>query len=174
MEITDEMRRHSAAHLTARAVMNLFDNVQVDIGPATDEGFYYDFDLEHRLSPDDFPKIEAEVARIIALDEPFVQKDVTAEEAKKMADAYAKDTIDTIRTFNGYAEGHDFRAEGISAAAVTLSNPGATESSVTRDRRILQGVEITEAQNALRIYGKAKGWSRDTVNKRLRFLANRW
>ena len=46
MDITDEMRRHSAAHLTARAVMNLFDNVQVDIGPATDEGFYYDFDLD--------------------------------------------------------------------------------------------------------------------------------
>ncbi len=84
MAITDEMRRHSAAHLTARAVMNLFDNVQVDIGPATDEGFYYDFDLEHRLSPEDFPKIEAEVARLIALDEPFVQKDVSAEEAKKM------------------------------------------------------------------------------------------
>ena len=84
MDITDEKRRHSAAHLTARAVMNLFDNVQVDIGPATDEGFYYDFDLEHRLSPEDFPKIEAEVARLIALDEPFVQKDVTAEEAKKM------------------------------------------------------------------------------------------
>ena len=71
MAITDEMRRHSAAHLTARAVMNLFDNVQVDIGPATEDGFYYDFDLEHRLSPEDFPKIEKEVARLIALDEPF-------------------------------------------------------------------------------------------------------
>ncbi|MCQ2391713.1 MAG: threonine--tRNA ligase, partial [Kiritimatiellae bacterium] len=53
MEITEEMRRHSAAHLTARAIMSLFDNVQVDIGPATDEGFYYDFDLEHRLTPED-------------------------------------------------------------------------------------------------------------------------
>ena len=62
----------------------LFDNVQVDIGPATDEGFYYDFDLEHRLSPEDFPKIEAEVARLIALDEPFVQRDVSVEEAKQM------------------------------------------------------------------------------------------
>ena len=58
MAITDEMRRHSAAQLPARAVMNLFDNVQVDIGPATEDGFYYDFDLEHRLSPEDFPKIE--------------------------------------------------------------------------------------------------------------------
>ena len=85
MDITDEMRRHSAAHLTARAIMGLFDNVQVDIGPATDEGFYYDFDLEHRLSPDDFPKIEAEIARLIALDEPFVQKDVTAEPGTKFS-----------------------------------------------------------------------------------------
>ena len=84
MEITDEMRRHSAAHLTARAVMNLFDGVQVDIGPATDDGFYYDFDLEHRLAPEDFPKIEAEVARLIALDEPFVRREVTREEAERL------------------------------------------------------------------------------------------
>jgi threonyl-tRNA synthetase len=57
IEITNEMRRHSAAHLTARAVCNLFENVQVDIGPATDDGFYYDFDLPHRLTPEDFPAI---------------------------------------------------------------------------------------------------------------------
>jgi threonyl-tRNA synthetase len=84
IETTDEMRRHSAAHLTARAVCNLFENVQVDIGPATDEGFYYDFDLPHRLSPEDFPAIEKEVARLIALDEPFVKKEVSREEAKAM------------------------------------------------------------------------------------------
>ena len=83
-EITEQQRRHSAAHLMARAVMNLFEDVQVDIGPATDEGFYYDFDLPHRLSPEDFPKIEAEIARLIALDEPFVRKEVTAEEAAKL------------------------------------------------------------------------------------------
>lgn len=68
----------------ARAIMNLFDDVQVDIGPATDEGFYYDFDLPHRLAPEDFPKIEAEIARLIALDEPFVRKDVSADEAKTL------------------------------------------------------------------------------------------
>jgi threonyl-tRNA synthetase len=83
-EITDQQRRHSAAHLMARAIMNLFDDVQVDIGPATDEGFYYDFDLPHRLAPEDFPKIEAEIARLIALDEPFVRKEVSADEAKKL------------------------------------------------------------------------------------------
>ena len=66
MELSDQQRRHSAAHMMARAIMNLFEGVQVDIGPATEEGFYYDFDLEHRLSPEDFPKIEAEIARLIA------------------------------------------------------------------------------------------------------------
>jgi len=83
-EVTDEMRKHSAAHLMARAVQNVFEDVQVDIGPATDEGFYYDFDLPHRLSPEDFPKIEAEIARLIALDEPFVKKVVSREECAKM------------------------------------------------------------------------------------------
>ena len=83
-EVTDQERRHSAAHMTARAIMNLFDDVQVDIGPATDEGFYYDFDLPHRLSPEDFPKIEAEIARLIALDEPFVQETVTRAECEKL------------------------------------------------------------------------------------------
>ena len=83
-EVTDQMRRHSAAHLMARAVQNVFDDVQVDIGPATDEGFYYDFDLPHRLSPEDFPRIEAEIARLIALDEPFVRKVVSRAECAQM------------------------------------------------------------------------------------------
>ena len=85
-EITEQQRRHSAAHMMARAVMNLFDDVQVDIGPATDDGFYYDFDLPHRITPEDFPKIEAEIARLIALDEPFVRKEVSADEAKALLD----------------------------------------------------------------------------------------
>ena len=77
MDITEEMRRHSAAHLTARAVCNLFPGTQTDIGPATDDGFYYDFDLEHRLAPEDFPAIEKEIARLIALDEPFVRAEMS-------------------------------------------------------------------------------------------------
>jgi len=104
----------------------------------------------------------------------LAREDISAEEAKRLADGYAKDTIDTIRTFNGYAKGHDFRAEGIRSAVSTLSNPGATDTAIERDRKILQGVSLSEAQNALRVYGKSKGWSRDTINKRLRFLGRRW
>ena len=68
----------------ARAVMGLFEDVQIDIGPATDEGFYYDFDLPHRITPEDFPKIEEEIARLIALDEPFVKREVSADEARSL------------------------------------------------------------------------------------------
>src|SRR6476660_331690 len=57
--------RHSAAHVMARAVMRLFDGVQLAFGPTTDNGFYYDFDLKRPIGEEDFPAIEAEMARII-------------------------------------------------------------------------------------------------------------
>jgi threonyl-tRNA synthetase len=60
--------RHSAAHVMARAVMRLFDGVQLAFGPTTDNGFYYDFEMKRPLVPEDFPAIEAEMARIIKAD----------------------------------------------------------------------------------------------------------
>ena len=77
-----ETIRHSAAHVMAAAVCRLYKDAKIDIGPATDEGFYYDFDLEHRLTPEDFPQIEEEMRKIIAADLPFERKEVTREEAK--------------------------------------------------------------------------------------------
>jgi threonyl-tRNA synthetase len=75
--------RHSAAHVMAAAVCRLFPNVKLDIGPSTEDGFYYDFDLEHRLAPEDFPKIEAEMKSIIKAGLPFERLEVTREEAAK-------------------------------------------------------------------------------------------
>ena len=46
-----DLLRHSTAHVMAAAICNLFDGVQLDIGPATEDGFYYDVELEHRLTP---------------------------------------------------------------------------------------------------------------------------
>ena len=63
--------RHSCAHVMARAVMRIKKGVQLAFGPTTDSGFYYDFMLEQPLTEDDFKKIEAEMAKIIELDEPF-------------------------------------------------------------------------------------------------------
>ena len=63
--------RHSCAHIMARAVMRLYEGVRLAFGPTIEGGFYYDFDLDHPLSEEDFPAIEAEMAKIIKLDEAF-------------------------------------------------------------------------------------------------------
>jgi len=77
-----EKMRHSAAHVMAAAVCRLYDGVKLDIGPATSDGFYYDFDLPHRLSPEDFSAIEAEMATIVAEKLPFEQLEMSREEAE--------------------------------------------------------------------------------------------
>ncbi len=82
MEI--ESLRHSTAHVMAAAVCRLFPDVKLDIGPATDDGFYYDFDLSQRLSPDDFPAIEKEMRRIVAENLPFERIEVLRAEAKAL------------------------------------------------------------------------------------------
>lgn len=78
-----ETVRHSAAHIMAAAVCRLYPDAKIDIGPSTDDGFYYDFDMPHRLGPDDFPKIEAEIEKIIAQNLPFERIETTREEAQK-------------------------------------------------------------------------------------------
>ena len=72
--------RHSAAHVMAAAVRRLWPDALFDIGPDTEDGFYYDFDLKHRLTAEDFPAIEAEMAKIIAENHPFVREEKTRAE----------------------------------------------------------------------------------------------
>jgi threonyl-tRNA synthetase len=67
--------RHSCAHVMARAVMRLFDGVQLAFGPTTENGFYYDMKLPRSLTEADFPAIEAEMARIVKQNEPFERLD---------------------------------------------------------------------------------------------------
>ena len=76
--------RHSCAHIMARAVMRLFDGVQLAFGPTIDGGFYYDFDLEHSLTEDDFASIEKEMAKIIKLNEPFERLEEPRDDALKI------------------------------------------------------------------------------------------
>ena len=56
--------RHTAAHMLAQAVKRLYPDVKLAIGPAIDNGFYYDFDTEYAFTPDDFEKIEKEIVKI--------------------------------------------------------------------------------------------------------------
>ena len=75
-----ETMRHSAAHVMAAAVRRLWPDALFDIGPDTADGFYYDFDLSHRLTVEDFPAIEAEMAKIVAENAPFVREEKTRAE----------------------------------------------------------------------------------------------
>ncbi len=75
--------RHSASHVMADAVQRLRPTAKVTIGPAIENGFYYDFDTEP-FSPEDVERIEAEMAKIVAQDLPFVRKAVSREEALRL------------------------------------------------------------------------------------------
>lgn len=82
-----EILRHSTAHVMAAAICRLYENVQLDIGPSTDSGFYYDFDLPHRLTPEDFPLIEGEMAKIIASNVPFERLEMSRAEARALLES---------------------------------------------------------------------------------------
>ncbi len=73
--------RHSAAHIMARAVMRLYPKVGLAFGPTLPTGFYYDFDMPDRIRDEDFPKIEAEMAKIIAEGEAFERFELPRDEA---------------------------------------------------------------------------------------------
>ena len=77
-----ERLRHSCAHVLATAVLRLWPDAKLDIGPPTAEGFYYDFDLEHRFSPEDFEAIEAEMKKVAKENLIFERSTKTREEAK--------------------------------------------------------------------------------------------
>ena len=75
--------RHTGSHVLAQAVKRLWPEVQLAIGPAIDNGFYYDFDTDIPFSPEDFPKIEAEMAKIVAENHPLERFELPREEAIK-------------------------------------------------------------------------------------------
>jgi threonyl-tRNA synthetase len=77
-----ERLRHSCAHVLATAVLRLWPEAKLDIGPPTAEGFYYDFDLEHRFSPEDFEAIEAEMKKVVKENQTFERSTKTRDEAK--------------------------------------------------------------------------------------------
>lgn len=79
-----ETLRHSSAHVLATAVLRLFPEAKLDIGPPTATGFYYDFDLNHHFSAEDLERIEAEMQTIIKENQRFEYSEVSREEAQKI------------------------------------------------------------------------------------------
>ncbi len=79
-----EKIRHSASHVLATALLRIFPDVKLDIGPPTDTGFYYDIDLDHKLTTEDLSKIEAEMQKVIDENQAFIRKEVSREKAVKI------------------------------------------------------------------------------------------
>jgi len=76
-----EELRHSCSHVLATAVLRLFPEAKLDIGPPTDTGFYYDFDLDHKFTTEDLARIEAEMKRVADENQPFRRSEVPRAEA---------------------------------------------------------------------------------------------
>src|SRR5207237_3768420 len=85
VQMTDiERLRHSASHVLATAILKIWPEAQFAAGPPVENGFYYDVDLPHRISPDDFEKIEAEMKNEIKANHPFERVEVSRDEALEL------------------------------------------------------------------------------------------
>ncbi|MGD8399972.1 MAG: TGS domain-containing protein, partial [Bacillota bacterium] len=106
-----EVLRHSAAHVMAQAVRRLFPQVKLAIGPAIENGFYYDFDLPETLKPEDLEAIEAEMAKIIGADLPFerftMSKAAALEYWEKVGERYKVELVADLAdgTISFYKQG---------------------------------------------------------------------
>jgi len=80
-----ERLRHSCAHVLATAVSRIWPDAQFAAGPPVEGGFYYDVDLKHRISPDDFPQIEAEMKKVVKENATFERMIVSRDEAMALA-----------------------------------------------------------------------------------------
>jgi threonyl-tRNA synthetase len=95
--------RHSCAHIMARAVMRLYPGVGLAFGPTTGHGFYYDFDLATPIREEDFPRIEAEMQKIVDAAEPFDRFVASREEAVQLC-SDLKQTLKTEHIRTGLAD----------------------------------------------------------------------
>jgi threonyl-tRNA synthetase len=92
--------RHTASHILAQAVKRLFPEATLAIGPAIDNGFYYDFDLEHRFTDEDLLKLQKEMKRIVSADLPLERFELPRPEARKLmeekGEPYKVELIDDL------------------------------------------------------------------------------
>ena len=108
-----DVLRHSSAHVMARAIMRLYPGVSLAFGPTINNGFYYDFDLPKKLNEDDFSKIEAEMAKIIELAEPFEQFSLNRQQSVELcSDMKQSLKVEHIRTGLAAHESLGFYRQG--------------------------------------------------------------
>ncbi|WP_424244771.1 threonyl-tRNA synthetase [Elusimicrobium posterum] len=103
--------RHSLSHILAQAVQELYPGTHLGIGPAIDNGFYYDFESEHKFTPEDLKTISEKMKEIIKARQPFECKILSKEEARKMfadkGETFKLELIDALEdgTISVYTNG---------------------------------------------------------------------
>jgi threonyl-tRNA synthetase len=113
-----EILRHSCAHIMAEAICSLWPKAKLVYGPAVEDGFYYDIDLDEPISPADFERIERKMNEIIKADKPFIRKQMSRSEAlaKLSADIYKTDNINRtdseIISFYSHGDGFEDLCRG--------------------------------------------------------------
>lgn len=119
--------RHSTAHVMAEAICRLFPETKLVYGPPLEDGFYYDIDLSRSLTPDDFPRIEEEMARIVKEDRPFCRYEMSRDQAmSKLRDEGNRYKVDNAE-----------RAEGDELSFyITGSRPGTDFEDLCRGPHI--------------------------------------
>ncbi len=105
--------RHSCAHVMAEAICRIWPETKLVYGPTVEDGFYYDIDLDEPIRPDDFERIEAEMAQIAKADAPFVRVEMGRDEAlaKLTGDKYKTDNIQRVdsEVISFYSQGDGFQ-----------------------------------------------------------------
>ncbi len=166
-----EVLRHSTAHIMAEAVKELFPGVKVAIGPAIENGFYYDFDYERPFTPDDLPAIEKKMAEIIKANQPFTRRLEPRDQARRyfadqdeiykveLIDELADDTVSIYQQggFTDLCRGPHLPSTGRVGAFKLLSVAGAYWRGDERNRMLS------------RIYGTAF-FDRKELKRHLRLL----
>ncbi len=163
--------RHSCAHVMAQAVQELFPGTKITIGPAIENGFYYDFDSPHRFTEEDFPKIEKRMRQIAEGNHAFKGQEMSFEEARKFWEArgekYKLEILEGLKGQKITHYSHD--------AYVDLCRGGHLES--TKELRHFKLLSVAGAywrgdeKNAMlqRIYGTA--WAtKEDLDKHLKML----
>lgn len=90
--------RHTSSHILAQAIKHLWPDAKLAIGPAIDNGFYYDIDLEHRITEEDLPKIQKEMKRVIQANHPLERFELPREEAIALMDSLGEEyKVELIR-----------------------------------------------------------------------------
>lgn len=110
-----QMARHSAAHVMAEAICSIWPQTKLVYGPPVENGFYYDIDLDHKLTPEDFPRIEAKMAEIVKEDRPFTRYEMPRNEAMSKLQ----------REGNEYKVDNAERADGDSLSFYVTGSPGS-------------------------------------------------